>query len=86
MARPSTTDKYDIRRALVLERLMHAWDKNPNMRLGSLIVEAMDLSTPFDVLVLKVIDDLDLIERIERYTLTGAGVPAVFPEEPPTGR
>ena len=79
----STTDKYDVRRALVLERLIRAWDKRPSMRLGCLVVEALEMSTPFDVLVLRGIDDMDLVEKLERYVLMEHSPSSTPTEEPP---
>jgi hypothetical protein len=71
-----TTEKTDVRRALFLERLIKSWDKTPTSRLGELIAKALDMSTAFDVHVLENIDDVDLVERIERYVLTGSGLKA----------
>jgi hypothetical protein len=67
----SSTDKFDMRRALFLERLAKAWDKEPDMRMGHLLVEALGMQGPFDVLSLRTIEDSQLVEAIERYVLTG---------------
>lgn len=64
-----TTEKLDVRRALFLERLVRVWDKVPNLRLGELIVLSFDMTGVFDIEVLKNIDDVDLVERIERWAL-----------------
>lgn len=72
-----TTEKMDVRRALFLERLIKAWDKTPSSRLGELVSKSLEMSTAFDVHVLENIDDLDLVERIERYVLTGSGMKAM---------
>lgn len=70
-----TTERVDVRRALFFERLIRAWDKTITPRLGALIVEALDLETPFDIEVLKQISDTDLVEKIERYVLIGPSGP-----------
>lgn len=64
-----TTDRFDNRRAIFLERLIGAWDKCPEERLGKLIAEALDMETPFDIEVLRGIDNIDLVEKIERLVL-----------------
>ena len=61
-----------MRRALFLERLAKAWDKSPDMRMGQLLVEALGMQGPFDVLALRTIDDSQLAEAIERFVLTGS--------------
>ena len=67
-----TTDKVDVRRALVVDRLVRAWDKQPGMRLGQLIVEALEMASASDIAALALIDDVGLIERIERFVLLGS--------------
>jgi hypothetical protein len=83
-----TTEKFDTRRAIFLERLIRAWDKVPGQRLGQIIVESLEMVTPFDVLALRGIDDKDLMEKIERYVLTGPRAPlpptSFPPNESPT--
>ena len=67
-----TTEKFDVRRALFLSRLVRVWDKVPTVRLGELIALALDMNSAsggFDIEVLKNIDDVDLVERIERWVL-----------------
>ena len=67
-----TTEKLDVRRALFLERLVRVWDKVPSLRLGELITLALDMNATsggFDIEVLKNIDDMELVERIERWAL-----------------
>ena len=67
-----TTEKLDVRRALFLERLVRVWDKVPSLRLGELITLALDMNATsggFDIEVLKNIDDMELVERIERWVL-----------------
>jgi hypothetical protein len=67
-----TTEKLDVRRALFLERLVRVWDKVPSLRLGELITLALDMNATsggFDIEVLKNIDDMELVERIERLVL-----------------
>ena len=66
-----TTEKFDTRRALFLERLIKAWDKTPKSRLGALIVSALEMSTLFDIEYLRNVDDVKLVEAIERWVLTG---------------
>ena len=75
-----TTEKFDTRRALFLERLIRAWDKMPKARLGELISKSLDLSTLFDIMYLSNIDDVKLVEAIERFVLTGD---ATSPPESP---
>lgn len=67
----ASTDKFDMRRALFLERLVKAWDKAPDMRMGQLLVEALGMQGPFDVLSLRTLEDMQLAEAIERFVLTG---------------
>ncbi len=74
MSDPSrqTTEKLDVRRALFLDRLVRVWDKVPTMRLGELVALALDMNAAhggFDIEVLRNIDDMDLVERIERWVL-----------------
>jgi len=67
-----TTEKFDVRRALFLSRLVRVWDKVPSLRLGELIALSLDMnasSGSFDIEVLKNIDDMELVERIERWAL-----------------
>jgi hypothetical protein len=67
-----TTERLEVRRALFLERLIRVWDKVPTLRIGELIVLSLDMaagSAVFDIEVLKNIDDVDLVERIERWVL-----------------
>jgi hypothetical protein len=67
-----TTEKLDVRRALFLERLVRVWDKVPSLRLGELIALALDMNAAsggFDIEVLRNIDDMELVERIERWAL-----------------
>jgi hypothetical protein len=61
-----------MRRALVLERLLRSWDKEPKKRLGQLIVEALNIDGYFDIILLRAIPDDQLLEAIERY-LAGLG-------------
>ena len=53
------------------------------MRLGALVSAALDLETLFDLQVLREIDDVDLVEKIERYVLTGQTASSAPTEEPP---
>jgi hypothetical protein len=67
-----TTEKFDVRRALFLSRLVRVWDKVPSLRLGELITLALDMNAAsggFDIEVLKNIDDMELVERIERWAM-----------------
>lgn len=67
-----TTEKFDVRRALFLSRLVRVWDKVPTMRLGELVALTLDMNAThggFDIEVLRNIDDMDLVERIERWVL-----------------
>lgn len=66
-----TTERFDTKRALFLERLIRAWDKMPKARLGELITSALNLSTLFDIEYLRHVDDVKLVEAIERFVLTG---------------
>jgi hypothetical protein len=66
-----TTERFDTRRALFLERLIKAWDKTPKARLGQLIIEAIGASTLFDIEYIRNVDDVKLVEAIERWVLTG---------------
>ena len=77
-----TTEKVDTRRALFLERLIKAWDKTPKSRLGELIVTSLGLSTLFDIEYLRHVDDIRLVEAIERFLLTGdMSPPPLSPRE-----
>jgi hypothetical protein len=67
-----TTEKFDVRRALFLSRLVRVWDKVPSLRLGELVALSLDMNASsggFDIEVLKNIDDMELVERIERWAL-----------------
>jgi hypothetical protein len=67
-----TTEKFDVRRALFLSRLVRVWDKVPSLRLGELITLALDMNAAsggFDIEVLRNINDMELVERIERWVL-----------------
>jgi hypothetical protein len=68
-ARVSTT-RFDPHRVVVLERLSKAWDKAPEMRLGEMLLEALEAMnmTPE---VLRTLDDKRLAELVERYVLVG---------------
>jgi hypothetical protein len=66
-----TTEKFDTRRALFLERLIRAWDKAPKARLGELIVRSLEMTSLFDIEYLRNVDDVKLVEAIERWVLTG---------------
>jgi hypothetical protein len=60
----------DMRRALMLDRLLRSWNKVPEKRLGQLIVDGLDMDTLFDVMLLRSIPDHELLDAIERYVLS----------------
>lgn len=72
-----TTERFEARRALFLERLIRVWDQVPQKRLGELIVLTLDMGGggssghlgEFDIEVLRNIDDVTLVERMERWLM-----------------
>jgi hypothetical protein len=73
-----TTDKHDVGKAIFLERLLKAWEKAPDMRLGQLIIESLvgekniKGAEAFMIITLRHLEDSQLAEAIERYVLTRA--------------
>jgi hypothetical protein len=65
------TQPFDPHRIVILERLAKAWEKQPDMRLGQLLIEALAYQhiTPE---TLRTLDDRRLCELVEHFVLLGS--------------
>lgn len=71
----TSTAKFDAHRAILLERLLKAWDKLPlDVAFGEMLVEALEAQNMV-LGVLRTVDDKRLAEIVEHYVLLGKSGP-----------
>jgi hypothetical protein len=61
-------------RVVILERLGKAWDKMPELRIGQLVLEALECANMRPE-ILRTLDDKRLAEIVEHYVLLGTTRP-----------
>lgn len=71
MASGASQGRLDAGKALFLSRLLKAWEKVPDTRLGALIADALGHQGLLTPAHLELLSDKELIEAIERYVLLG---------------
>lgn len=61
----------DVRKALMLERLLKAWEKRPELGLGQLLAGALTSAAPesFVLAHLLRVSDSELAEAVEKFVL-----------------
>jgi hypothetical protein len=67
----ATLRSLDVRKPLLFERILRAWEKRPEMTLGQLLSGAVVQSAPEGMVLAHLLrmTDLELAEAVERFVL-----------------
>lgn len=70
-----TTDRFDNRRVLTLERIARSWDMRPELSLGQLLAGALALGDLDSLTIAKLLrmTDHELADAIDRYAIQPEG-------------
>lgn len=74
---PASSIRFDPAKAVLLQRLLKAWEKRPELSLGQLLAGGVMVAAPDRLALAHLlrIGDTELAEAVERFVLLDAPAP-----------